>query len=465
MGYVILRTAKLKSGTAVRRSLMHSFREQDTPNADPAKRAENTHIGAANTKEALERFNARLATQAKVRSNAVLAVEYLVTASPEAMHGKARQDQDAYFRDALDWLKAKHGAENVIHAGIHRDEQTPHMYAYVVPIDERGKLNCRAYLGNPKALSEMQSDFAAKVGQSHGLERGIEGSKAKHTRIQAYYTRANEAFEPLPEIRTPPAKLRPEPEKPGIFAGAEAKAIYKLDHTAWLQEQRDAQRQQQQRQAEIKAQRDAAVATARRHEAQAKEAQALRAKLDEQKRSTSRYVKATTRLEVELASAQGVASLFTPGEIKAAQERKRIQAAEAAKQAEIARKRAAEAARRAEIDRERGLRVGGLKKLLQRGGAAFTFGSKAVEALKKADGDPAKVDWSAVEGAAIREAMIEHGQSAASVIEAVNQHSPGRADPATRQDVANWVNQHARSFEQQHQQRHGRERSGPDLSR
>lgn len=310
MGYAILRTAKLKSGTAVRRSLMHSFREQDTPNADPTKRRENTHIGPTDTGAALEVFNARLATQEKIRSNAVLAIEYLIAASPDVMHGKSRQEQDAYFHDALDWLKAKHGAENVIHAGIHRDESTPHMYAYVVPIDERGKLNCRAYLGNPKALREMQSDFAERVGQRHGLERGIEGSKAKHTRIQAYYARANEAFEPLPEVRTPPAKLRPEPEKPGIFAGAEAKAIYKLDHAAWQQEQAAAQRQQQQRQAEIRAQRDKAVELARKHEAQAKEAQALRAKLEEQKRSTSRYVKATAKLEVELASAQGVASLF-----------------------------------------------------------------------------------------------------------------------------------------------------------
>ena len=49
------------------------------------------------------------------------------------MQGKARSSQDAYFRDALDWLKNKHGAENVVYAGIHRDETTPHMYAYVVP--------------------------------------------------------------------------------------------------------------------------------------------------------------------------------------------------------------------------------------------------------------------------------------------------------------------------------------------
>lgn len=33
----------------------------------------------------------------------------------------------------------------------------------------------------------MQDDFDKKVGQHHGLERGIKGSKARHTRIKDYY--------------------------------------------------------------------------------------------------------------------------------------------------------------------------------------------------------------------------------------------------------------------------------------
>ena len=51
------------------------------------------------------------------------------------MQGKPKSEQDAYFRDSLEWLKQRHGAENVVYAGIHRDETTPHMYAYVVPRD------------------------------------------------------------------------------------------------------------------------------------------------------------------------------------------------------------------------------------------------------------------------------------------------------------------------------------------
>lgn len=187
MGYAILRTAKIKHASKLRRSLLHAYREQETPNADPDKLVNNSHIGASNSLEALERFNARLATQDKIRKNAVLAVEYLVTGSPDEMNGKTRAEQDAYFSDALKWLEAKHGKENVIHAGIHRDEKTPHMYAYVVPIDERGKLNCRRFLGGSKALSELQTDFAKNVGAFYGFYRGIEGSRAKHQKVKEFY--------------------------------------------------------------------------------------------------------------------------------------------------------------------------------------------------------------------------------------------------------------------------------------
>lgn len=213
MGYAILRTQKLKSPIAVMRSMKHSFREQDTPNADASRTAENTRIAALNVDEALTKFNERLPH--KVRKNGVLAIEYLITGSPEAMNGKSRQEQDAYFRDAFRWLGAKHGAENVVCAGIHRDEITPHMYAYVVPIDNRGKLNCRAFLGGAKALSELQTAFATDVGIKHALQRGLEGSRARHTQIREYYGRVQAATLKTPSIDVPEAKLLEGKEKYG----------------------------------------------------------------------------------------------------------------------------------------------------------------------------------------------------------------------------------------------------------
>ena len=199
MKYAILRTQKLKATGAVWRSLKHAFREQPTPNADPAKAAQNAHLGANSAAEAMQRVRDRLPE--KRRKDAVLAIEYLITASPEAMQELGGQGRDAYFNDALKWLRERHGGANVVYAGIHRDETTPHMYAYVVPLDEAtGRLNARRWLGGAKALSEMQTDFAANVGARHGLERGIKGSRAKHERVKRHYGLVNQAADKVAEL-------------------------------------------------------------------------------------------------------------------------------------------------------------------------------------------------------------------------------------------------------------------------
>ncbi|MFX5169009.1 plasmid recombination protein, partial [Acinetobacter baumannii] len=78
---------------------------------------------------------------------------------------------------------------------IHRDETTPHLVAYVVPIDQKGKLNAREFLGGRAKLSKMQTDFHEKV-KDLGLERGLEGSKAEHKTVKEFYA---ELQEPLPK--------------------------------------------------------------------------------------------------------------------------------------------------------------------------------------------------------------------------------------------------------------------------
>ena len=157
-----------------------SLHEAQLQSAGHAKRRRqlthlNEHFGAHSVAEGMAAFRSRLPES--FRKDAVQAVEYLITASPEAMQGKPKSSRTPYFRDSLEWLKQRHGAENVVYAGIHQDETTPHMYAYVVPRDpESGRLNAKRWLGGAKALRDMQSEFAEQVGRQHGLERGLEGS-------------------------------------------------------------------------------------------------------------------------------------------------------------------------------------------------------------------------------------------------------------------------------------------------
>lgn len=186
--YSIIRAKKLKSFGAIARSAKHTFREQPTPNAVPSLKTLNRIVGASDSAIMLKALNERL--PAKRRSDAVLCIEYLITASPEAFkrHGGTLSDLGSgYFNDALKWLRQRHGRENVLCAAIHLDESTPHMVAYVVPLTQDNRLSARDFLGGPKIMRELQDSFHAACGVSRGLLRGIQGSNAKHEDVAAFY--------------------------------------------------------------------------------------------------------------------------------------------------------------------------------------------------------------------------------------------------------------------------------------
>ena len=188
MNYAILRTAKLKTMGNIGGSLAHSYRTIETPNADPNLTPKNYHSVA--TPEAVKQaIKDRLPE--KRRSDAVLCIEYLITASPEG-EGWGNSLEDEFFKRSAQWLIDKHGEENIAGMSVHRDISTPHLVAYVVPIDQKGKLNCKDFLGGRVKLNQMQTDFAKTVANL-GLTRGKEGSKAKHTSIKEYYHDINHA--------------------------------------------------------------------------------------------------------------------------------------------------------------------------------------------------------------------------------------------------------------------------------
>ena len=194
MAFAILRAEKLKTMGNIGGSLAHNYRSIETPNADPSKTPGNFH-SLPNAEDVKNAISERLPD--KRRSDAVLCVEYMITASPE-WQGWNDDRQNEYFKQAVEWLEQRHGKHNVVATSIHRDETTPHLVAYVVPLDqETGKLNAKKFLGGKAKLAEMQSSFSNHV-KNLGLKRGIEGSKAKHTRIKDYYAKVNE---PTPQIR------------------------------------------------------------------------------------------------------------------------------------------------------------------------------------------------------------------------------------------------------------------------
>lgn len=211
MKYAILRTKKLKEWGNICASLEHNFRERITPNADENRTGLNIHIGGNSTAEVRAKIEKGLPE--KYRADCVKCVEYLITASPEWFELADEREIKQYFDSSIEWLKERHGEDNIKCISIHNDEKTPHLVAYVVPLDERGKLNCKKFLGGKKLMSEMQDDFAQRVGRNVLLQRGIKGSKAKHQRVQRFYGELKNNDTPQLTYED----LRPQLLKKGLF--------------------------------------------------------------------------------------------------------------------------------------------------------------------------------------------------------------------------------------------------------
>ena len=221
----VIRVTKLGTVGNLKASGEHTWRERKTDNADPEK----THLNedwreVKSSAELVDAVQNRVAQAEQKSDTPVICIEYLITAHKDAFkEGGGEVDSSKYFADSLKWLEAKHGKENIVAVNIQRDEQAPHMVAYVVPLveveaktrkrsvvvgkDAEGKqirelreykdaptvrLSAAEFLNGRQKLRDLQTDFSKDVGEKHGLERGIEGSKAKHQTIKQFYTQLND---------------------------------------------------------------------------------------------------------------------------------------------------------------------------------------------------------------------------------------------------------------------------------
>lgn len=210
--YAIMRCKKLSGMGSVAAALKHCYRERETPNADAARTPENEHLAARSTNEAMGRLRELLPE--KRRKDAVLAVEYVMTASPEWWARATPQQQAEFFDRAHKWLADKYGADRIITATVHRDELTPHLSAFVVPLTQDGRLSAKEFIGGRQKMRDDQTTFAAAVADL-GLQRGIEGSRATHQRVKSYYA-AIEREQPG-HVTISPQAVEPRVLRKGIF--------------------------------------------------------------------------------------------------------------------------------------------------------------------------------------------------------------------------------------------------------
>jgi hypothetical protein len=203
MPYAIVRIAKLKQAN-IAGSGMHVSRGRKTPNADLSLLEENQtliHYDDQHLplKEVVHKKIHSVEQQRKIRTDAVYAVEILLTASPEyfrpddpSKYGDYQPDKLADWTEAsVKWLKTEYG-DRIVRAELHLDEATPHIHAYLVPTDENGQLNCKKIFGGRAKMFAFQDSYAEAT-QHLGLERGVKNSQAEHTTVKDYYSVVNAA--------------------------------------------------------------------------------------------------------------------------------------------------------------------------------------------------------------------------------------------------------------------------------
>ena len=212
MALAIMRCAKLKGG-AIAASDRHTERLMKTPNADAERTENNLRLRGEkgdDSKQKIETVitDAQKQSGQRIRKDAVKCVEFFFGASPEYFEKPLTEEQEKiqsergirqrvidrkkeleFYRKTNEFMERLEERGFVfVKAVAHRDEQTPHVVAYAVPLDQKKRLNCKAHFGGREKLSALQDEYAERM-KSLGLQRGIRGSQAEHQRVKTWYGR------------------------------------------------------------------------------------------------------------------------------------------------------------------------------------------------------------------------------------------------------------------------------------
>lgn len=217
MGYVVLHLDKSPDNEVPMTA--HIARTKMPSNAIPELTYLNEELvefpeGVADRTEAINHRLEHAGLTRKIGTNQVRVIRVMLTGTQEDMQCIVQEGRlKAWCADNLAWLRKTFGAENVVSAVLHMDEATPHIHAAVVPIvtGERRKVqkkktdepNKRKYRTKSAArprlcaddvmsrvkLKEYQDTYAAAMSK-YGLQRGIDGSKARHVTTQEFYRNA-----------------------------------------------------------------------------------------------------------------------------------------------------------------------------------------------------------------------------------------------------------------------------------
>ncbi|GHT35433.1 mobilization protein BmpH [Bacteroidia bacterium] len=212
MGYAVLHLDKASGNDAAMSA--HIERTIEPKNADKNRSYLNRELltfpnEVKNRTEAIRHRIENAGIKRKISHNQVRAIRIMLSGSPEEMKQVAEAGLlDDWCKDNVDWLRKTFGTKNLVSAVLHLDEKTPHIHATVVPIVQGERRKTKAEKDNDKKkykkkpansarlcaddvmardkLKAYQDSYAEAMNK-YGLQRGIEGSEARHVSTQQFY--------------------------------------------------------------------------------------------------------------------------------------------------------------------------------------------------------------------------------------------------------------------------------------
>lgn len=224
MGYAVLHLEKAKETDS--RMSAHIERTVHPKNADRTRTHLNRELvqfpeGVRNRTQAIAHRIETAGIRRKVSANQVKAIRILLTGSNKDMKQMEAEGRiEDWCNDSLKWIRETYGEQNLVSAVLHMDEKTPHIHATVIPIvtgerrkagqeEQNGKKKYRKK--NPQDVRLCADDVMARHRLKHyqdtyaqamnkyGLQRGVDGSLAKHISTMQYYKQLVEQQDSLQE--------------------------------------------------------------------------------------------------------------------------------------------------------------------------------------------------------------------------------------------------------------------------
>ena len=130
------------------------------------------------------------------KSKSVVADELLFTATHNFFNNMTKDDIKNWADTCMEFVYEDLGytKEQVLHATVHLDEETPHLHCVVVPLvkkydkrtnTERFTISKKQYIKDKVHLSELQDKYYKRLtNKGYDLERGIKGSNVQHQNVK-----------------------------------------------------------------------------------------------------------------------------------------------------------------------------------------------------------------------------------------------------------------------------------------